>query len=251
MTYGQLYKQAPHAMGAIPKGVDPNAVVTLPVDHLVGIMSKESELDRQEKDEAFKRTHDDIRADMDELKSKANNYTRQADEAERQGDAATAKQLRQQAQDAFDEYDQVKQQAHPQSRLRKQDSGRAGTVDMTAITANAPKAELKPDETLMFDPKTRNYQAVNNADVEAAKKNGAVVVRGNPGTATSAYSVTLPDGSDISVSPDQVSTFMRSNPGAKLTPGDQQRFQQQRQQEQQQQQQDEEIQRQTDINSPA
>jgi hypothetical protein len=177
MTYGQLYKQAPHAMGSIPKGIDPNAVVTLPVDGLVGIMAKESELDRQEKDEAYKRTHDDIRADMDELKSKANNFTRQADEAERQGDAATAKQLRQQATDAFDEYDEVKQQAHPQSRLRKSDSGRAGTVDTATLQAKIP-GQLRPNEVAIFD-KQGNFMGAgiqDSPEVKGYVKQGYIAV---------------------------------------------------------------------------
>jgi hypothetical protein len=243
-----LNRLFPKTMGGV---ASPKQVYRMPFDQLAGLATSEHEMTRRDADENYKRVHDDIRADMDELKSKANNFTRQADEAERQGDTAAAKQLRQQAQDAFDEYDETKMKANPHSPLRKSDSGRAGTVDMATITANAPKADLKPNETLMFDPKKRNYQAVDNGDVEAAKKNGAVVVPGNAGTANSAYPVSLPDGSSISVNPDQIGFYMRSNPGARVSPADQGRLQQQLQREQQQRQQDEETQRQSDINSPA
>src|SRR5258708_13585210 len=61
---------------------------------------------------------------MDELKSKANNFTRQADEAERQGDRNIANDLRQKANDAYDEYDDLKSQANPHSPLRNSNSGR-------------------------------------------------------------------------------------------------------------------------------
>lgn len=181
-----LNRLFPKTMGGV---ASPKQVYRMPFDQIAGLATSEHEMTRRDADENYKRTHDDLRADMDELKSKANNFTRQADEAERQGDPATAKELRKQASDAFDDYDELRNQAHPQSRLRKADSGRtgAGTVDMATITANAPKAELKPNETLMYDPASKTYSAVPNSSVDVAKSKGVVVVRA--GTAsTSDYS---------------------------------------------------------------
>lgn len=63
------------------------------------------------------------------------------------------------------------------------------------------------------------------------------------------YKVTMQDGSTVNVSPDQMSTYLKSNPNIKVAPADQVRFQLQQAQEQKQEQQDKETQKETDINS--
>jgi hypothetical protein len=103
---------------------DPKKVYKMPLEQVVGIGTKEHETNRKEATEIWHANHDAIMAQLGELKSKADNYTRQADAAEREFDLKTAKELRQKAADAYDAYDQVQQQAHPQSRARKTDSGR-------------------------------------------------------------------------------------------------------------------------------
>jgi hypothetical protein len=67
--------------------------------------------------------------------------------------------------------------------------------------------------------------------------------------ASTPYNVTLKDGSSIQVGPDQINSFLTSNPGATPSTADALRYQQQKQQEQKQQREDEETQKQTDINS--
>jgi hypothetical protein len=145
MTRGDLYKLYPRKLGAMPKGSDPNEKIRLPFEQAIGLATGEHEEGRKDADEAYKRKHDDLRADMDELRSKANNYTRQADEAERQMDFATARDLRQRANDAYDEYDEMKQQANPHSPLRKADSGR-----------NGPSAPLTTEEQGAVDKVLQN-----------------------------------------------------------------------------------------------
>jgi len=139
-----LNRLFPKTMGGV---ADPKQTYHMPFEHLAGMATTEHEMSRRDADETYKRKHDDLRADMDELKSKANNFTRQADEAERQGDRGTAQQLRQQAADAYDEYDEVKQQANPHSQLRKSDSGRPKDG---APPAAGPQFTLKDVDTGSF-----------------------------------------------------------------------------------------------------
>lgn len=103
---------------------DSKKVYKMPLEQVVGIGTKEHETNRKEATEQWHANHDAIMSQLGELKSKADNYTRQADAAEREFDLKTAKELRQKAADAYDEYDEVQKQAHPQSKARNLDSGR-------------------------------------------------------------------------------------------------------------------------------
>jgi hypothetical protein len=144
LTGKEINQHFPKTVGGLAK---PDQIYQMPWDQIVGMGTNEAATRRHDADETYKRKHDDLRADMDELKSKANNFTRQADEAERQGDRGTAQQLRQQAADAYDEYDEVKQQANPHSQLRKSDSGRPKDG---AQPAAGPQFTLKDVDTGSF-----------------------------------------------------------------------------------------------------
>src|SRR3984893_3137464 len=103
---------------------DSKKVYKMPLEQVVGIGAKEHETNRKEATEIWHANHDAIMSQLNELRSKADNYTKQANAAEREFDLKTAKELRQKAADAYDEYDEVQKQAHPQSKARKTGSGR-------------------------------------------------------------------------------------------------------------------------------
>jgi hypothetical protein len=63
------------------------------------------------------------------------------------------------------------------------------------------------------------------------------------------FNVTMKDGSTVSVGPDQIDSFLRSNPGATVAAGEQSKYQQQTSKQQKEEQQDKDTQRETDINS--
>lgn len=126
MKGADLNKLFPKTAGTLLK---PDKIYRVPFEQVLGLALKEHETNRREANEAWHYKHDEITTQLGELKNKADNFTKEAIAAERNAEfnpqaAADAKEFRQKAQDAYDEYDRVQAQAHPQSRERKLDSGR-------------------------------------------------------------------------------------------------------------------------------
>ena len=231
ITRGELYRLYPDALGTMPKGTKADDVMRMPFDQMAGLATTQHEIKRRDADEAYKRTHDDIRAELDEIKSKASNLTKQADEAERQQDFSTARDLRRQAQDAYDEYDKTKRTANPHSPLRNADSGRPGGTDMASLQAKVADWTLIPEDKAVMADKhgmilgvvPRNspkyQQAVKDGSVEVARPGGKASAAASPSSPLAKLPPTqtlirTPSGGEQIVDNEAVDNFLKRNSGS-------------------------------------
>jgi hypothetical protein len=140
-----LNKLLPKTAGTL---LQPDKIYRLPFDGVVALATKEHELNRTAATDAYKYKHDELAAQLGELKNKADNYTREAISADRRAEfdpqaAADAKEFRQKADDAYNEYDKVQAQSNPHSQLRMLDSGRNNPASVKPGVVIGQKVTLK------------------------------------------------------------------------------------------------------------
>jgi hypothetical protein len=161
MTGAALNKLFPKTAGTL---LDPTKVYTLPIGSIVGMAAKEHETNRTQANDAYKIQHDETVAQLSALKDKADNYVREAIAADRRAEfdpqaAADAREFRQKAESAYDQFDKVQAASHPNSPLRKVDSGRnttpaPGVVVGQKVTLkngqNVTVTKVKPDGSFEY-----------------------------------------------------------------------------------------------------
>lgn len=126
----------------------------MPREHWFGVISSARKQAHDEARADWREKHDEINRQLSEMKDRADNLTRQINTLSRnpvpdEDTKAQIADLTAQRQQVWDDYDDAQAQAHPNSRLRKADSGR------NANTAQANTAQIPPGAITATNPQTK------------------------------------------------------------------------------------------------
>lgn len=126
----------------------------VPLMNLFGLSEKTHSTNLQNARDDYRARHDEIQRQLSVMKDRADNLGRQIDTLSRISfpDEDTKKQiadLTAQRQKVYDDYDQLQAQTHPNSKLRKVDSGRnkAATAQKNPPQGTVPKGMVQVQTT--------------------------------------------------------------------------------------------------------